>query len=259
MKTYFILLLLVVPAISSCQDSKRAGKINLAKDAAARLEYYNKGLSEYENNSFASAISALNNALEITYREDSLYSMILFLRSGSYMKTDKLDSAIMDLELLVQSKPGDINYLINLSYLYGETHRFPESIATLEKAKTIDDSNLSIYSNLAYYSAEAGAYDNAVKYAEKGLTLTKDKDSVSIGALLNNLGFAQSKVVSIQKGFQTIAKSISFFPRNPFAYFNMGRIFLDIHEKEKACSNFMKARDLGGIIMTEEYIKMYCK
>lgn len=64
---------------------------------------------------------------------------------------------------------------------------------------------------------------------------------------------------SLKEGLHTISSSLQFFPQNPFAYFNLGRIYLDIQDKEQACANFQKALDLGGVVLTEEYIARYCK
>jgi hypothetical protein len=85
------------------------------------------------------------------------------------------------------------------------------------------------------------------------------KDSVSKASLLNSLGFAQTKLISVEKGLQTIRQSINYRPNNPYAFFNLGLIYLSKKEIEEACKNFSIARQLGGINMTEEYIKEYCK
>jgi hypothetical protein len=91
--------------------------------------------------------------------------------------------------------------------------------------------------------------------------LVMTKDSVRTGAILNNMGFAQSKAISAEKGLRTVNRSLKFYPDNSFAYFNLGRILLDMNEGEKACSNFIKARELGGYVLpaAEEYIDKYCK
>lgn len=126
----------------------------------------------------------------------------------------------------------------------------------LRKALVLNSSNISILANLSYYSDESGQYADAIKYSKKGLTLTKD--SVWMASFLNSLGFAQAKSISVEQGLQTIKQSISYRPNNPYAFFNLGLIYLDKKEIEEACKNFSIAKQLGGINMTAEYIKRYC-
>jgi tetratricopeptide (TPR) repeat protein len=126
----------------------------------------------------------------------------------------------------------------------------------LRKAFTLDSSNIPILTNLSYYSNQSNKYEDAIKYSLKGLALTKD--SVWVASLLNSLGFAQAKSISVERGLQTIRQSISYQPHNPYAFFNLGLIYLDKKEMEEACKNFSIARQLGGINLTAEYIKQYC-
>jgi tetratricopeptide (TPR) repeat protein len=254
MRKCLYLILLVIPYIASCQHPKAT---NQQEEKISGREYYTKAISEYESGSYDSAIPLMNKALALIHKEDTLYSVILSARSAAYMNVGKLDSARKDLEQLIKIYPQEIGYLVNLSNIFGEEHRYTECLALLEKAKSIDDSNANIYMNLSYFSTESRAYDNAIKYAEKGLALTKD--SILTGSILNNLGFAQSRAISVAKGLQTVNRSIKFFPENSYAYFNRGRILLDMNAMEEACSDFIKARDLGGVVLTEEYIAKYCK
>ncbi len=254
MKKYVYLILLVILYISSCQHRKTTDQ---QEEKISGVEYYNKAVSEYEKGSYDSVVMLLNKAVALIPKNDTLYPLLLSSRSASYMNIGKLDSAIKDLEQLVKDRPREIGYVVNLSNLFGQEHRYTECIATLEKAKSMDSSNVLVYMNLAYFSGESGDYANAIKYAERGLK--KTKDSIWTGALLNNLGFAQSKSISAAEGLQTVNRSLKFYPGNSFAYFNLGRISLDMNDKENACSYFIKARDLGGVVLTEEYIENYCK
>ncbi len=143
-----------------------------------------------------------------------------------------------------------------MSYLYGENKQLYNCIKTLQQALSIDSLNISIINNLAYYNNETKDYKATIKYATKGLTLTKD--SLWIASLLNSLGFAQAKTFSPDKGLQTIEQSITYKPNNPYAYFNLGLIYLDKKENLEACKNFKIAKELGGINMTEGYLKQFC-
>jgi tetratricopeptide (TPR) repeat protein len=218
--------------------------------------YYYKAYCEQQKKLFEAATVSASLALKITTKTDTLYTRILFLRSSCYANAGKLDLAIADNETLLKQFPNDLHYLLNKSYLYGENNQFDDCMKILRKALILDSSNIQILNNLSYYSNQSSKYGDAIKYSEKGLTLSND--SVSVASLLNSLGFAQAKSISIEKGLQTIKQSISYQPNNPYAFFNLGLIYLDKKEIEEACRNFKIARQLGGINMTAEYIKQYC-
>ena len=228
----------------------------IAKKQATSIFYFYKACCEKETKLFDSSIISATTALKMTSQSDTLYPRILLLRAFSYANAGKLDLGIADNETLVKEFPNDVGYLLNMSYLYGENQQLNNCIKTLQQALTIDSLNIYIISNLAYYNNETKDYKATINYAKKGLTLTKD--SVLIASLLNSLGFAQAKIFSPDKGLQTIGLSITYRPNNPYAYFNLGLIYLDKKENMEACKNFKIARELGGINMTEGYLRQYC-
>lgn len=220
------------------------------------IVYYYKAYCEQQKNSLKEATASASLALKTTTTTDTLYERILVLRSFCYAHSGQLDLAIADNETLLKQFPNDLHYLLNMSFLYGENKQFEDCMKVLRKALTLDSSNISILNNLSYYSNQSNKYGDAIKYSEKGLALAKDP--VSKASLLNSLGFAQAKSGSVEKGLLTIKQSISYRPNNPYAFFNLGLIYLDKKETEEACKNFSIARQLGGINLTAEYIKQYC-
>lgn len=264
MKMYTCFLLILLPFVSAGQQRKADCQTlipllqqRIAAGKATNLDHFNKANCEHQTGRLRDAVQTLGIALKMTDKKDTLYADILSLRSWVYTDMNELDSAIADNVLLVRTYPKHIGYLINLSFLYGETRKYADCMAVLHKAKSLDSSSTGVYANLAYYSAESGNYQNAIKYAEKGLTLVKD--SASKGGLLNTLGFAQSKLISPEKGLQTIESSLRVYPRNAFAYLNKGRIYISMNQKAKACECFVKARELGGVVMTKYYLENYCR
>ena len=220
------------------------------------IAYYYKAYCEQQKRLFEPAAVSASIALKMTTKTDTLYKRILFLRAFCYSNDGKLDLAITDNETLLKQFPNDLHYLLNMSYLYGENQQFDNCLKVLRQALILDSSNVYILNNLSYYSNQSGKYEDAIRYSTKGLTLTTD--SVWVATLLNSLGFAQARTISIEKGVNTIKQSISYQPNNPYAFFNLGLIYLDKKEIEEACKNFKIARQFGGINMTEKYIKQYC-
>lgn len=255
MRKYLIVLLLLVPFSSFSQTT--ASDSNKIAD-----KYYKEALSYYQQRSMAGTVLSLKDALKVVSKGSELHIEILTLRATVYKRMNRLDDAIVDMQELIRLQPADTRHRVNLGYLYGESKRYTESLEVLEKAKAMAENDPDIYVSLSYYNGEVGAFDNVIKYAEKGLALARPKDSLSIGSLMNNLGYAQAKKISPKKGIETITKSLSFTPDNPYAYINLGRIYLDINDKEKACLNFKKGTEKGtwdGVMLADEYMQKNCK
>lgn len=220
------------------------------------IVYYYKAYCEQQKRLFEPAAASASMALKMTTKTDTLYKSILFLRSSCYANTGMLDLAIADNETLLKQFPNDLHFLLNMSYLYGENQQFDDCLIVLRHALILDSSNIFIINNLSYYSNQSGKYEDAIRYSSKGLTLTTD--SVWVASLLNSLGFGQSKTISMEQGIKTIRQSINYRPNNPYAFFNLGLIYLDKKEVEEACKNFKIAQQFGGVNMTAEYIRQYC-
>jgi tetratricopeptide (TPR) repeat protein len=241
---------------NKCDSSLQVIDNLIAKNQATSIVYYYKANCEQKNKLFESSIVSATTALSTITKSDTLYPHILLLRSLSYANAGKLESGIADYEILVKEFPNNVYYLLNMSYLYGENQQLDNCIITLKQALAIDSLNLGIINNLAYYSNETKNYAATIEYARRGIILTKD--SVWIASLLNSLGLAQAKIISPDKGLQTIRQSITYRPNNPYAYFNLGLIYLDKKENGEACKNFEKARQLGGVNLTANYLSQYC-
>jgi tetratricopeptide (TPR) repeat protein len=218
--------------------------------------YYYKAICEKAKGEFDAAILSATSALKKTSKMDTLYPNILLLRALSYAYVGKTNLGVIDDELLIKEFPENIDYVIHLSYLYGENRQYYECIKLLKQVLTRDSLNINILNNLSYYNNEAKDYKASINYATKGLKLTTD--SLTIASLLNNLGFAQGKTISPEKGLETINQSITYCSTNSFAYYNLGLIYLDKRDVDNMCINFKKAKQLGGNNMVADYIK-YCK
>ena len=242
--------------LNQCDKALELIDSMIAEKQATNIVYYYKASCEREEKLFESSIMSATAALKTTIESDSLYPRILLERSLSYAFAGKLDSGIADNETLLKMFPNDVGYLLNMSFLYGENQQLDDCIKTLRRALAIDSLDVEIIVNLVYYSNETRDYKTTIEYATKGLTITKD--SVWISSLLNSLGFAQSETLSLEAGLKTVEQAVAFRPSNPYAYFNLGRIYLKKKNVDEACKNFKIAKQLGAINLTTEYLERYC-
>ena len=229
----------------------------ITKGQALHLAWYSKAACEFRDKQYDSSVIYSTLALNASKISDTLYYTALSLRAMSYGFAGQLDSAIIDQEKLVNAFPSDMGQLLNLSFLYGQNLQHAKSISVLHQALKIDSLDVYIINNLAYEYCETKEFELAIYYAGQGLKLTKD--SVWIGSLLNSLGYALGMSRSMEKGIETINESLSYNPNNPYAYFNIGRLYLEKKDPANACVYFKKTKETGGENLSYHYLTTYCK
>ena len=111
---------------------------------SSNLIYYYKAWCEDGKKDYESSLESATISLSKTNKSDTLYQDILFLRSLSYANAGKVYLGILDNEILVNEFPKNIDYLLNMSYLYGENQQFYNCIKSLSQALTIDSLNIYI-------------------------------------------------------------------------------------------------------------------
>ncbi|MBV8251775.1 MAG: tetratricopeptide repeat protein [Chitinophaga sp.] len=203
------------------------------------------------------AVNLLTAAIPKLSPQDPLYREAFRLRSEAYVRLVNIDSAIADLEKYHKLAPHDVASMINLSYLYGLDENYPMAIGLLQTALQSDSTNPNLYANLAYYHAEATQYDSAIYYGTQGMRFAKDPKLV--GSILSSVGYAQGMSVSREKGMAVIRKSLEVYPDNSFAWFNIGRIYLSMNNRDEACEAFRRAKSLGGVNLTAAYLESFCQ
>ena len=226
------------------------------KTFSIRMIKYYRADCYYELKKFDEAIAICTNEISTYSDKDDLLNSFYFLKINSYREKSELTSAIYENQKLIKIFPKNVYAYHNISYLYGEVQDYKECFNALEKAFQLDSSNLGVYNNLSYYSSKAGYYDKAVRYASSGIKLAKD--SSNIGSLLNNRGFGKIGLKKNESALADIEESLKYTPINPYAYYNKALAYIQLKEFDKVCSNLQKAKDQGGINLTEALLKQYC-
>lgn len=203
------------------------------------------------------SIGYLNSALKLEQKGSDLYAVILFSRSFAYKRRSNYQLELKDLEMLVTTYPGFKLPLLNLSFLLMEEHDYRRAIELGQRLLKLEPGNIGAHNNLAYGYAESGQYREAVSIGEKGLKLRGDIKVIA--ALNNNIGYARAMLGDHKKGLEEIQESIRKNPSNPFAYFNKGRIYIELKQNGLACAAFRQAREYGGVNLTALYLEKYCK
>ena len=222
---------------------------------ASAMEWYKAAYLRRQH--IDESIGYLNSALKLERKGSDLYAVILFSRSFAYKGALNYQLEKKDLEMLVTTYPGFKLPLMNLSFLLMEDHDYRRAIELCQRLLKLEPDNMGAHNNLAYGYAESGQYKEAVSIGEKGLKLRGDIKMIA--ALLNNIGYARAMLGDPKKGLEEIAESIRKNPANSFAYFNKGRIYIELKQNGLACAAFRQAREYGGVNLTALYLEKYCK
>jgi tetratricopeptide (TPR) repeat protein len=131
------------------------------------------------------------------------------MRQAAYLLSHgNPQDAITLLERCYQLHPEDVNLLLNLggAYILAERHRY--AVPVLEKASELDSANPAVWSNLA------------AAYLGKLVTATEQRQVRALAAY---------------------ARVIELEPDYPNVHYNMGLIFIDRREWDKAHAAFTHA------------------
>jgi tetratricopeptide (TPR) repeat protein len=210
----------------------------------------------YTNKQYAQSIILCNTVLPRLNIKDTLYEKYTLLRGSAYFEMHDFSSSIKDYLVLISLKPKEIPYRINLAYMYGELNRFDDCLTALKNALEVDTTNTVTLSNLSYYSGQFLKYSDAIRYAEKGLKYPADSSVKS--ALLNNKGYGYIGLKRYSEALNNINMAIKFDPNNSYAYCFRAMAHIRMKQMETVCDDLNKAKELGGIVLTEELRKKYC-
>ena len=224
---------------------------------ASNLLVLQKAICELDLGQPDSSVSTVNRIMPDISESDSLYERFLLIRSLGYDAITDIESAIADNEALCHLRPEKLEYEVGLARLYDENGQPARCINLLLEVYARDTNNIPAILSLSYFYGERENFEVAARFAAHGQKLAKD--STIISAFLNNLGYAQAMSVSEAEGLASIQRSLAYYPSNAFAYYNLGRIALRNHNRDTACMNFRRAKELGAVHLSAALFKANCE
>jgi tetratricopeptide (TPR) repeat protein len=222
-----------------------------------QTDNYSKANKEYNNKQYSAAAETCSAALAKLIPKDPLFTKFLLIRGDCYTQLSRWQLAINDYLILSKNDPNNVNYYVNLSYLYGSTDENRKCTDVLFKAYKIDPKNINVLNNLSYYAGQIGAYDWSIRYANEGLALKAD--APSRGGLLNNRGYGYLKLKKYNLALADINEAIKLDPDNSFAYCYRALVNIELKKTETVCADLNKAKSLGAVTLTADLIKQNCK
>ena len=222
-----------------------------------QTDNYAVALKLHDQKHYKESIAICTAELKKHNSKDSLFSKFLFLRADSYNGLKNYALSINDFLTLIHTYPKNIRYYGALSFIYGEKQEYKNSLTVLNEALKIDGNDMNILNNLSYYANQTGQFEEALKYANKGLKNVKDQ--VGKGMLLNNRGYSYIGLGKYTYALADINESIKLFPDNSFAYCYRAIANIRLKKLSTVCADLYKAKSLGADGLTADLIKENCK
>ena len=202
--------------------------------SAARLSEYcnHAGVQHYMLAQLEEALNHYNTAIELNPNNGEY----LYNRGLVKSRLDMVEDAIKDYEASLKNlTSGDDESVYQTHFNKGiclrRIGRLEESIADLEKAKTMKADRAAVHNNLGLSYFENEMFDEALQCYTKAIQI--DLLGAHASVHYNNRGLAY-----YHNGMQEEAKddfdiAIEKDPHDPTIYFNRGNVFLNWKEKQQ--------------------------
>ena len=245
----------------------------IALDPEFTDAYNNRGVANFENGSYALALSDYKSALLL--KPD--YAEAMFNRSNVLIELGKIEEAISDLQNLrnfygdssildfsrglAYSKNGDysksilafkiaqikdknnVEIPINIGTAYYYLEDFDSARCYINQAIQMDSDHSSCYNTLALIEVKNQKYDTALQLINKALDFAPDDPY-----LLNNRGFIHLSMGNLDQSIADINNSIITDPYNGWAYRNKGLYYLKMDKMDEAIKMLQKASEMDASI-----------
>ncbi len=176
--------------------------------------------------------------------------------NGSKLVTEgKYDEAIDTFKNMVDQKENP-EYYYNIGYIKSIQGKHSEAIAAFRKATQLDRLFAKAYEEMGRAYRALGQHDKADEYMNRAAEIHLERDNdghaeeilnevLTLGSdslnVFNSLGVIYRKRGEHITALAHYNKALRVHPDEPNIYYNIGRIYLDMKDTEKARELFQKA------------------
>ncbi|MCG8617197.1 MAG: tetratricopeptide repeat protein [Desulfobacterales bacterium] len=160
-------------------------------------------------------------------------------------------------ETLVARKENP-EYYYNIGYIKTAQNRHPEAIEAFSKATQLDRLHVKAYEAMARAYQAMGQTEKAEEYMQTAAEIYMDTDKLGSAEdlltelldsgtnslnVFNTLGVLHRKKGNMEQALQQYKKALKVHPDEPYIYYNIGRLYLDIKDMDNARKYFQAALD----------------
>ncbi len=201
-----------------------------------------------------SILSKLNEGLKVSaplFQEEqmSLDEAMNQIEKGNY------ETALSALENLISTgETAEVYY--NIGYIKTAQEKYTEAIEAFQKATQLDRLFAKAYDAMGRAYQKLGRQNEAERFLQKAadIYLSKEKiedaeeilndilkirpDTINV---YNSLGVLYRKKGDFKKALGSYAKALKIHPDHPQIHYNIGRLFLELKQPQKAKPHFKRA------------------
>lgn len=141
--------------------------------------------------------------------------------------------------------PKNIGALNNIVSVCDEVNKAEEKVVYFQRIIDADSSFYLVHVNIGFHYLGEEKYQEALEEFEAVLKI----DSTE-ALTLNNKSYALLKLKRLDEALIFVNKSLSYLPKNSYAFRNRALIKLEMGQKSSACEDLVMAKELK---FTEEY------
>jgi tetratricopeptide (TPR) repeat protein len=171
------------------------------------------------------------------------------------LESKEYGSALEMLEkLLEEGESAEVYY--NIGYIKTTQEMYEEALKAFRKATQIDRLFAKAYEAMGRVYKEMGRTDEAEKCLQKAANIYMDKDKtdnaeeilneileISEGSInvYNSLGVLSRKRGDFEKALKHYNQALKVHPKEPYIYYNIGRLYVEMKDIKNAKACFKKA------------------
>ena len=190
---------------------------------------------------FLVVLMALLGAVHVHAKSDEAIKQNNF--GADLLKQGRLDEAIAEFQRALELDPSYAPASFNLAYAYERRDRIDDAIAQYKKGIQLEPGNVMGLNNLGVLYDKKGLYDEAIAAFEQAL-----KTDPSNSIVQKNLANSRKNKDIIKERETRIAdarKQAEAQPKDPYAAYNVCRVYAALDMKEQAFEWLGKAMQLG--------------
>jgi tetratricopeptide (TPR) repeat protein len=222
----------------------RAGQVGVT--GLFVIPYNKKGMQQ----KLASAIEKIKDPV-IAQTEKGLEKGIGLIENKEY------DKALNVFQALVNQRENP-EYYFNIGYIKTSQGQHSEAIEAFSKATQLDRLFVKAYEAMGRAYKALGDAQNSEKCLQTAAEIYMDTDKLGSAEeilneilesgsnslnIFNTLGVLHRKKGDVGQALRHYKKALKVHPDEPYIYYNIGRIYLDMKNSDKAKVYFQKALD----------------
>jgi len=149
-------------------------------------------------------------------------------------------------------------YYFNIGYIKTSQGKHPEAIDAFSKATSLDTLFAKAYEEMGRVYKLMGDLEKAEEYMQLAAQIYMDTDKIGAAEdvlnellesgtdslnVFNTLGVLYRKKGDIEVALTQYKKALKVHPDEPYIYYNIGRLYLDIKDTANAKQYFQQAMD----------------